>query len=96
VSSQQETMRTTTAAAGVKQQNDLIAANAVCVNAVAAAGPSSGYIPGFPSGNVAYCASVQAAASALTATRMVAEQAKQSAITVAKDVLRTATGEIPF
>lgn len=96
MSSQQETMKKTINDSGKTAQAALATALSVAQTTVTAATSDAGYIPGFPTGNATYLAAVKNAGIALAASRLAAEQAKQSAIAVAKDTLRTATGEIPF
>jgi hypothetical protein len=61
---------------------------------IAASGSSVGYRPGWPTGFAAYAAAVAAAATQKVVDDTTIEQTKQSAITSAKELLRS-QGELP-
>ena len=91
VSSNQETMRTTVAAAQSKYLSDLAAAE---MAAQAALNSAVGLLPGFPANSAAIAAAAASYNATRIAQRTAAEQARQVAVVKAKDTLR-ATGEFP-
>ena len=96
MSSQQETMRTSIGSANSGKQSTVAAAITTAIAAEHASGVDSGYLKGFGTNNATYVAAVASANAALASSRATAEMTKLATIAVAKDVLRNATGEIPF
>lgn len=95
MSSNQETMRRTVAAAAVTK----VAAKATAVGATAmtveVTKSSVGYVQGSPTGNATFVAAVAAAGKQQTADIQFAEMTKQATEWLAKDLLRS-QGEIAF
>jgi hypothetical protein len=95
MSSNQQTMVTSIAAAGKTSQATKDAAVTTHLTTIAAAASVAGYKPGDPTGNATYVAAVKSAASALADSRALADMTRIAAINVAKDLLRS-QGEIPW
>ena len=95
MSANQEAMRLTIRAADRAKVDAVVAAKNNYQSAIAASGAQAGFRPGFPAGFATYDAAVKAADRQAAADLFAAESARQMAIFVAKDLLRS-QGEIPF
>jgi TctA family transporter len=96
MSSNQETMRTSILAAAKQRLADFMTAIVKAQSTVAVASSAVGYIPGMPGAAAAtYVAAVKAANVAKIADTFTAEQTRQGAVAVAKDLLRS-QGEIAW
>ncbi|MCG2639664.1 MULTISPECIES: hypothetical protein [Bradyrhizobium] len=95
MSANQETMRSSIKAADVVKTVAVANAEATRQGTLAAASVLTGYRPGFPSGASTFDAAVKSANTQKVADLFAAESARQAAVFLAKDLLRS-QGEIPF
>lgn len=95
MSSNQETMRTTIKAATTAKVNAVVAAANNYQSTISASGAQAGYIIGFPTNFATYDAAVKTADKNRAADLFAAEAARQAAVFIAKDLLRS-QGEIAF
>jgi len=95
MSSNQETMRTAIKSADKTKVDAVVVAANSFQSTIAASGIQAGYRNGFPTGFATFDAAVKSANTQKLADLFAAESARQAAIFIAKDLLRS-QGEIPF
>jgi hypothetical protein len=89
MSSNQETMRATIAAAAKAKVDSVVTAEATRQGTVSASGTLVGYRLGFPTGFSTFDAAVKSANAQKAADLFAAESARQAAAFLAKDLLRS-------